>query len=228
MTMQADRKRPPRRRRAHRRDRRRRGKAGIFDAEQALRADQQHHRHHQIDQEQRQAREIGLAERVRLPDQQAADERAAQAAHAADHDDDESRDQDLGVHAGIKPDHRRSRHAAERRERHAGAENAGEQRRNVGAETRRHGGIVDAGAHHGAEPAALQKQPQQQRQAPSRARSETAGRSENTPTPIWITSCRLPGAGRLRIVRPHTDCTKSKNTKVKPNVSSTWSMWPRR
>ena len=57
---------------------------GVFDAEQALRPDQQHGDHCEIDQKQREARQIGLAEGVGDADEQAADERAAQAAHPAD------------------------------------------------------------------------------------------------------------------------------------------------
>ena len=77
--------------------------------------------HREIDQKQRDALEIGLAERVGDADQQAADERAAQAAHAADHDDDESRNENFGVHSRIEAEHRRRRDAAERGERDAEA-----------------------------------------------------------------------------------------------------------
>ena len=60
---------------------------------------------------------------------------------------------------GIEAEHRPRRDAAERRQRHAEAENAGEQRRDVAAEAGRHGGVVDAGTHHGADAAALEEQP---------------------------------------------------------------------
>ncbi len=151
-----------RRRHAHGGDGRSGGHAGIFDAEQALRAHQQDQRHDEIDQEQGEAREIGLAEGIGLADQQAADEGAAQASHAADHDDDERRDENLGIHARIESDHRAGGDAAERGQRDAGAEDAGEQRGDVGAEPRGHGGVVDAGSHHCADTAALEEQPQQQ------------------------------------------------------------------
>ena len=43
----------------------------------------------------------------------------------------------------------------------------------------------------------------------------------NTPSPIWVAPWRISGAGSRTITRPHTACTRSKNTKVKPKVSST-------
>ena len=128
-----------------------------------MRPDQKHRRHGEINQKQRDALEVGLAERIGDADQEAANEGAAQAAHAADDDDDEGRDEDFGIHPGIESDHWRRGDAAKRRQCHAEAENAGEQRRDVGAEAGGHDGIVDAGTHHGADAAALQKQPQQQR-----------------------------------------------------------------
>ena len=76
-----------------------------FDAEQALRPDQKHRRHGEINQKQRDALEVGLAERVGDADQDAADEGAAQAAHAADDDDDEGRNEDFRIHPGIKSEH---------------------------------------------------------------------------------------------------------------------------
>ena len=168
-----------RRRRADGGDRRRGRDAAVFDAEQALRPDQQHEGHRQIDEEQRERREIGLAEGIDDADQQAADERAAQASHPADHDHDERRDEDFGIHARVEAKHGPGSDAAERRERHADAEDAGEQRGNVGAETRGHGGIVDAGADHGAEAAPLEKQPQQERDAKSEADQEQPVRREH-------------------------------------------------
>jgi hypothetical protein len=142
----------------------RRGRRGrVHDAEQTLRPRQQHGRHHQIDEEQRQLRRVGLAEGVGLADLQAADESAAQAAHAADDDDDESRNQNIGVLAGIHADDRAGGDPAERGERHARAEDRGKERRDVAAQPSGHCGVVDAGADHRADSRAFEKEPQHQR-----------------------------------------------------------------
>ena len=45
--------------------------------------------------------------------------------------------------------------------------------------------------------------------------------AENTPSPICTVPCNDGGAGKRSTVRPHSVCTRSRNTKVKPNVSST-------
>ena len=65
-------------------------------------------------------------------------EGAAQAAHAADDDDDEGGNEDVGIHAGIDAEDRPRRDAAQRRQRDAADEHAGEERRDVAAEPGRH------------------------------------------------------------------------------------------
>ena len=94
--------------------------------------------------------------------------------------DDERRNEDFGIHAGIEAENGPRRDAAERRERDAEAEHAAEQRRNVAAKAGRHRGIVDARAHHGADAAALEKQPEQQRDRKAEADQEQAVRREDS------------------------------------------------
>ena len=146
-------------RHAGRGHRRRNRDVGIFDAEQPLRPDQQHDQHREVNQKQRDALEIGFAERIGDPDQETADEGAAKAAHAADDDDNEGGDQDLGVHARVEAEHGACRDAAQCRQRYAESENAGKQGRDVGAKACRHGGVVNAGTDHGADAAALEHKP---------------------------------------------------------------------
>src|SRR5947199_48313 len=119
--------------------------------------------HRQIDQKQRDALEVGFTEGVGDAYQEAAGEGAAKAAHAADDDHDESGNQDLAVHSRVEAEHGRGRNAAERRERYPECENTGEQGRDVGTEARRHYRIVDAGADHSANAAALEDKAKEQR-----------------------------------------------------------------
>ncbi len=134
----------------------------------------QHGSHGEINQKQRNALEIGLAERIGDPDEKAAGESPAQAAHTADHDDDEGRNENFRIHSGIEAEHRRRSDPAQSRERHAKTENAGEQCRHVGAKPRRHHRVIDTGPHHGADPAPLQKQPEQERDGKTEADQKQA------------------------------------------------------
>jgi hypothetical protein len=104
---------------------------------------------------------------------------AAQAAHAADHDDDEGRDEDFGIHSRIQAEYRGSRDTAESGERHSESENPREQRRDIGPQASGHDRVVDTGSYHGADPAALQKQPQQQRDRDAKADQKQPVRGEH-------------------------------------------------
>src|SRR5256886_8728105 len=70
--------------------------------------------HRREDREHREAGEQDLAERVEQAHQQAAEQRALEAAEAADDDDDEGEQQDLEIGAGIDADERPADDPAER------------------------------------------------------------------------------------------------------------------
>src|SRR5256886_6328671 len=70
--------------------------------------------HRREDREHREAGEQDLAERVEQAHQQAAEQRALEAAEAADDDDDEGEQQDLEIGAGIDADDRPADDPAER------------------------------------------------------------------------------------------------------------------
>ncbi len=70
-------------------------------AEQPMGPDHQHDRHEQEHDHQRDLRKDQDAEGLKLPDQHRRQKRAADAAHAADHDDDEGFDDDVDVHVQI-------------------------------------------------------------------------------------------------------------------------------
>ena len=121
-----------------------------------------------------QGREQHLAERVDDPHQQRRDERAADRADAADHDDDEADDQHLAAHAGIDRRHRRRDEPRERGEPDPDREDHPIQEADRDAERLHHLAIGCAGADAHAEAGLRHHRPQRERHDAAHGRDEQA------------------------------------------------------
>ena len=128
-------------------------------------------------QRQRQIGEVVGAEHLHERDQQRADQRAGEAAHAADDDDDERVDDGVRRHAERRGDQRCRQHAADAGQPAADAEHAGAHQAHVGAERVHHLGVLRGGADQQAEPRALQELPDRDARPRCRRRRGTGGRS---------------------------------------------------
>ncbi|GAV36553.1 hypothetical protein ROTAS13_04241 [Roseomonas sp. TAS13] len=130
-------------------------------AEQPVRAQHQHRRHHQEDQHQRALRQQRHAEGLQHADQQAGQEGARQAAQPTHHHDHEGfgdhRQVDLEVGRGIGQGQR----AAQPGQPGAQGEDRGEEQALVHAQRRRHFPVQRRGAQQRAPARPVQQQPEQ-------------------------------------------------------------------
>ena len=113
-----------------------------------MRTQQENEDHRRIDEEHREIGKVGLAEGVGEADRQAGDEGALQAAHAADDDNDEGRDEHGDIDARINAEERCGNDPGETGERPADGEGRGEEKRHVEADPHRRRRIIDAGTDH--------------------------------------------------------------------------------
>ena len=135
------------------------GKARPRVADDPLRPERQGQDHDDEGQHDAIGREIDEAELLGEPDDQGANRRADDRAHAADNDDDQRRHQIAHVLAGRDRQRRAADHPGQPRKKPADRENADEQQADIDAGRRKHGAIVDAGADHRAELGLVQRKP---------------------------------------------------------------------
>ncbi len=145
-----------------------------FLAEQTARAHNEHREHDQIHQGQRKVGKVVGAEHLHECDQQRADQRAEEAAHAADDDDDEGVDHRVRRHAERGGDQWCGKHAADAGQAAADAEHRGAHQAHVGAERVHHLGVLRGGADQQAETRALQELPDRDRNHDAGAGEEQA------------------------------------------------------
>lgn len=141
--------------------------------EQALRPEDEHQRHEERGQDLGQRRlEEGRDHAVRHADQQGRNQRAAERPEAPDHHDDEGQEQRIAPHQVMGLLDRHDQHGRDGRERRAEREGAGIDTVHIDAEGG--GGLaVDLrGAHHEADPAPREKQPQARQHRARRADHE--------------------------------------------------------
>ena len=135
--------------------------AGDFRfAEQAPGPEDQDHRHDQEHQDQRAVGENLDAEGLEQADQDGGQEGAADAAHAADHDDDKGRRDDVEIHQQVGAALGQLDRPAQPSQRRAEKQHAGEQPALVDAEGRDHLPVEGRRAHQGAPAGAVEQQPQ--------------------------------------------------------------------
>src|ERR1700730_8102878 len=131
----------------------------VLLAEQAAGSDHQNRQHQEVHECEREVLEVVGTEHLHEGDQDAADERAEERAHAADDDDDEGVDDDGRSHAEKRRDQRRGEHAAECGHRAAQPEHAGAHQIDIGAERVDHFRILRHRAYQQAGAGALEELP---------------------------------------------------------------------
>src|SRR6266850_2804171 len=128
---------------------------------QSRRLDGEDDDHRREEREVRQLRHERLAEIVEQADDDAADERAFQAAHPADDDDDKRQWEEIEIDARITAENGPTHHTAKRRQSGAGGEHEPGQQANVDTGSSRHLGIVDGRAQSRTNQRSFVQRPQQ-------------------------------------------------------------------
>ena len=130
-------------------------------SEQAPGTHDQHDGHHQEYQDDGDLRKDQDAERVQFRNQHRRDKGTDDAAETTDHHHHEHVDDDAQIHGVMHRIARNLQRAAERGEKYADREHAGEQPFLIDTERRHHVAILRRGANQNAPPRALEQKPQQ-------------------------------------------------------------------